>query len=182
MKIINTKTLHSTPFLNLEETTYKDQNGDLKHWNWARRPNDTQAVIIAAIVGDRFVVIRQFRVPLGDYVYELPAGLIDPGESPIEAGKREFSEETGFVISRVVGLSPALYSSPGLTNESAYILYAEAERATSNIKEHGNSEEIEILLLNKSEIRKLLDNHDIKIDGKAYLVLKTYILLYSLQE
>ena len=47
---------------------------------------------------DKIVMIRQYRYPLDDYLYELPAGLIDEGETPEEAAIREMMEETGLTF------------------------------------------------------------------------------------
>ena len=51
---------------------------------------------------DRVVLIRQFRYPLGGYVYELPAGLVDPGENYHTAAIRELKEETGLKLEPIV--------------------------------------------------------------------------------
>ena len=60
--------------------------------------NDPDGVILCGVYGenkDRIVLIRQFRYPIGGYVYELPAGLVEPGEDLLQSGMREMYEETG---------------------------------------------------------------------------------------
>ena len=52
--------------------------------------------VLAITSDDEFVMIRQYRHGLGQTRYELCAGVVDPGESPLEAAKRELSEETGY--------------------------------------------------------------------------------------
>ena len=64
-----------------------------------------------------FVLLSQFRVPLGREVIEIPAGLVDEGETPIEAMARELSEETGYVSGDVRN-SFTVPTSAGLTNET----------------------------------------------------------------
>ena len=62
------------------------------------------------------VLVRQYRKPLENYILEIPAGKIDPGEDPMEATVREIREEVGFQDGRVEHLFD-FYSSPGFCNE-----------------------------------------------------------------
>ena len=71
---------------------------------------------------EKIVLIRQYRYPLGDHLYELPAGLIDEGETPDAAAVREMKEETGLSFEVYAGGDGA-YRSPffmgaGFTDES----------------------------------------------------------------
>lgn len=76
-----------------------------------------QAVaVIAESVRGEIVVIRQFRWAVGDTLYELPAGLVDPGEGPEAAARRELAEETGY-RARVWRPLFDMYTSPGFTTE-----------------------------------------------------------------
>lgn len=71
----------------------------------------------------RVLLARQYRHPAGDYLWELPAGRIDPGESELTGAKRELLEETGYTAAR---WSRALffYSSPGFLDETMAIYLA----------------------------------------------------------
>jgi ADP-ribose pyrophosphatase len=71
----------------------------------------------------RVLLARQFRYPVGDYIWELPAGRIDHGESALAAAKRELMEETGYTARR---WKRALfyYSSPGFLDETMAIYLA----------------------------------------------------------
>jgi len=61
------------------------------------------------------VIIEQFRAPVGKYVIELPAGLIDGGETPEDAAIRELEEETGFKATKVLESSTLQVCDPGMT-------------------------------------------------------------------
>ena len=72
--------------------------------------------ILPILSGDRVLLVKQYRHPIGDLLWEIPAGLIDPGESPLVAAKRELREETGYEAEEwVEGVS--FFTSPGFTDE-----------------------------------------------------------------
>jgi ADP-ribose pyrophosphatase len=95
-KVNNISVLADTKYLKLYNAEYTNKNGDIKNWTIASRKeldkvnnkffnnieDKIDAVIIVAthIDKNKLVIIRQFRVPLNDYVYEIPAGLVDEGE------------------------------------------------------------------------------------------------------
>ena len=87
------------------------------------------AVTVVAVVQEageaRLVMTREFRAPLRAYELSLPSGLIDPGESPLETAVREFKEETGLTLDRVMHVSPPTSSSGGLTDETVAFVFGE---------------------------------------------------------
>jgi len=72
------------------------------------------------------LLVKQFRPPMGSHTLELPAGLIDAGESAAVAALRELKEETGFV-GVVRSVSPAACMSPGLTNETTQLVQVDVD-------------------------------------------------------
>ena len=77
----------------------------------------SKSVVIAPVPEPgRIVLIRQYRYPINAWLWELPAGSVDEGESPERAAVRECHEEIGKVPSTVVRLS-ALYPTPGYCDE-----------------------------------------------------------------
>eukprot|EP01071_Lankesteria_metandrocarpae_P002297 Lankesteria_metandrocarpae@DN2221_c0_g1_i1.p1 len=64
------------------------------------------------------LLVRQFRPAIGRFTIEMPAGLVDPGESPAAAAFRELKEETGFTAKRLLWASPSSTLSPGIGPES----------------------------------------------------------------
>ena len=81
-------------------------------------------VCIAALTdADELLFVRQFRYPYGEVLEELPAGKLERGEDPLEAGKRELKEETGASAERYVSLGK-LYPSPGYCGEIIHLYLA----------------------------------------------------------
>jgi len=85
------------------------------------------AVVLARDSRGRILLVRQFRAPARQFVWELPAGKIDEGETAMQAARRELKEETGFTAgrwSKLVGF----WASPGFLGEKMTIYLAEALR------------------------------------------------------
>jgi len=171
--------------LNMFEISYLDTNARKRIWHFASR-NDSpkcvsghfetpDAVVIVPYHAEqqKMVIIKEFRVPLGDYQYGFPAGLVDDGETVATSVKRELKEETGLVVSMINRLSPPVYSSSGLTDESIVMAYVEC---FGNVSKQGNtsSEDIETLFISPDEARALCSNRQIKCDVKTWLVLSMY--------
>lgn len=183
-------TLSQTKFLNFYHAIYENKNGQEKSWFIASRKTEevmrkqciegtedtVDAVLLVAThqPTGKLVLIRQFRVPLNDYIYELPAGLIDDGEDYKVSVKRELKEETGLDLIAIdeemsVGKT---YLSAGMTDESVALVYCECTGELS--KDYMEADEdIEPMLVCKEEAREILSSHH-KIDIKAYMALCQY--------
>lgn len=131
------------------------QVDDLKAINHEEKPD---AVAMVGIVDDeKVVLIKQYRYAIGDYLYEFPAGLVDSGENIYEAAIREMKEETGldFIPMRTGFSNRAFYSSAGMTDESCSIICGEA-LGSVNTDKNESTEEIEIVLADKDEVKRIL--------------------------
>lgn len=133
--------------------------------------NSADAVAIFAQYENKIVLIRQFRYPVGDYIYELPAGLIDGNETIYEAAKREMFEETG--LSFVPKESPYLknssfFSSPGMTDETCSIVFGECFGEPTSANQEA-SEDIQVILADEAECRRILMEE--KLDMRTTLLL-----------
>jgi ADP-ribose pyrophosphatase len=100
------------------------------------------AAAVAIDDAGQVLLVRQLRPAVGGVMLELPAGLIDPGEQPIETARRELEEETGY-LAEVLEPLVAFYSSPGFTDELIHIFVASGLRKTA--MRHDDEEEIEVV-------------------------------------
>ena len=123
--------------------------------------NIPNGVVIYSLYGekkDKVVLIRQYRYPLGGYVYEFPAGLVDPGEDYQTAAIRELKEETGLTLETVP--VDDIYQKPyfttvGMTDESCATVYGYASGEISK-RFMEDSEEIEVVLADREEVKRIL--------------------------
>ncbi|MBD3296430.1 MAG: NUDIX domain-containing protein [Candidatus Omnitrophica bacterium] len=82
------------------------------------------AALVVPFVGKRIIMIRQLRPVVGEYLWELPAGTLEPGETPYACASRETVEETGFKAGRLKKLG-VIYTTPGFCNEKIHIYSTE---------------------------------------------------------
>jgi ADP-ribose pyrophosphatase len=181
MKILKIEKITDEKWLNLFSAAY-EHNGHSGRWVYAsRKPNGmpdgrADAVVIVPILHvdgkpPRLVMIKEFRVPVGGYDYGFPAGLLEPGESVEEAVRREMFEETGMEVLRFRKISPPVFSSAGMTDEAAILVYVDV-RATAETKQKlEESEEIEVVLFDYEQVCKLCDNPNLPLDAKAWCTL-----------
>ncbi|MBR2765340.1 MAG: NUDIX hydrolase [Blautia sp.] len=132
------------------------------------RRNDPDGVVIYSLYGenhDKVVLVRQYRYTIGDYIYEFPAGLIEPGENDEQGAVRELKEETGLTLTPVQ-VDP-MYRKPffttiGMTDESCSTVYGYASGQVTNRGEE-DTEEIEIVLADRQEVRRILREEKVAI-------------------
>ena len=135
------------------------------------RKNKADGVIIYSLYqeeGDeeeKIVLIRQYRCPLDDYIYEFPAGLVDEGEDFKTAGVRELKEETGLDFTPIETkdmFTKPFFTTVGMTDESCGTVYGYA-KGTPSKDEQEENEEIEIVLADRKEVRRILQEENVAI-------------------
>lgn len=185
MSIKDYEKLTAEPWLNLFRIRYDDRQGKNRHWQMASRADipkcvsgdfdQPDAVVIAAFHTDaqKVVICREYRVALADHEYGFPAGLIDEGETVEDATRRELMEETGLTLTRMVDVSPVLYSSAGMTDESVAMVSVTCEGEPSTAGNQG-AEQIEVILASAEEVGRLCRDPGLKFDAKAWLVLSRF--------
>lgn len=135
---------------------------------------DSVVLIMHNEAGDKILLNREFRMACGDFVFNFPAGLIDPGEEFMESAKRELKEETGLRLVRVDDVLGESFSAIGFSNEKniCVVGVAQGEFAPSS----STVEEIAAAWYTKAEIRELLK--------KEYFAARTqcYCYLWSRED
>ena len=140
---------------------------DANHLKAVTRENKPDGVILYGVYGeakDRVVLIRQYRYPLGDYVYEFPAGLVEEGEEMAAAGIREMYEETGLVFTPVDAgcYCRPFFTTIGMTDESCGTVFGYCSGEPTSVHEEA-SEEIQVILADRAEARRILREENVAI-------------------
>ena len=185
-RIKGVKRLTENRFLNLYELDARQRDGKAIRYYVASRAKKTEdlksvsghrradGVIMYGVYGeqkDRIVLIRQYRYPLGDYIYEFPAGLVEPGEDVREAGIREMFEETGMTFTPREGgdFERPFFTTVGMTDESCAMVFGYCSGTPSN--EHQEAaEDIQVVLADREECRRILKEENVAI-MPAYMMM-----------
>lgn len=130
---------------------------------------DSVVIIVTDESGERLLIDKEFRLAVGDWVYNFPAGLIDEGEEPLESAKRELREETGLELYEADDFLGPSYSAVGFSNEINVCVVGKARgefhASTSTV------EEIEPRWYTKAELRELLKTEKFAARTQAYCYL-----------
>ncbi|OAQ60023.1 ADP-ribose pyrophosphatase [Pochonia chlamydosporia 170] len=132
-KIISTSPLSDgeARWIKLIKINYQDAKGTPRTWESAERRTrpantDIDGVGIVAILdkptGKEIILQKQYRPPIGMVTIEVPAGLVDAGESAEQAAVRELREETGYVGVPTES-SPVMYNDPGFCNTNLRMVH-----------------------------------------------------------
>ena len=194
-KIKEITTLVETKFMSLYNIKYLNKSKKEKSWIVASRKSKdvlegiylnnerdkVDAVIICAYHKEKnkLVIIKEFRVPINKYIYELPAGLVDSDDDNFEKTViRELKEETCLDVVEIKKdlSSNQVYLSPGMTDESAAFVYCICEGEVS--KDYlEDDEDIEAILVSQEEAKEILKNEETPLDIRVYLALQSFALM-----
>ena len=127
--------------------------------------NRPDAVAVYALAGDKVVLVKQYRYPINAWIYEFPAGLVENGEDYHDTAVREMKEETGLDL-QIIKVDPMIekscFTSVGMTDEASATVYGYASGEITHQFEE-ISEEIEVVLADKEEVRRILREENVAL-------------------
>ena len=178
-RIRNVKKQTNNRFLNMYELEVAHRDGKISPYYMASRiddpmqvkavtkQNNPNGVIMYGVYGDNkdhVVLVRQYRYPIGGYVYEFPAGLVEPGEDLTQAGVREMYEEAGLVFTPVDAgcyMKP-FFTTVGMTDESCGTVFGYCSGEPTNCHQE-SSEDIQVVIADRAECRRILKEENVAI-------------------
>ncbi len=186
-RILSVEKRTDNHFVNLYEIKFENRVGHERKYFIASRAKDVEelklktkqnrpdGVIIYSLYGelhDRMVLVRQYRVSIDAYLYELPAGLVDEGETFAQAGARELKEETGLDFEPLE--VDEMYHKPffttvGMTDESCATVYGYAHGSVSKEGLEDN-EDLEVVLADRAEAARILREERVSMNC-GYLIM-----------
>lgn len=163
-KTLSSKLLYKGKFLDFKEDVVEIDT-EPKIESFRQYMIHPGGVCIIPVLDDgRIVLEKQFRKPIEQILYEIPAGKIDPGENdPLGTAKRELQEETGYTAETWIDLG-IIYPCPGYSTEILYLYLAKDLKAGEQNLDHGELIDIEIMSL--EEIENKIYNGEIR-DSKT---------------
>ncbi|HUL01009.1 MAG TPA: NUDIX hydrolase [Nitrospirota bacterium] len=181
MEIIDKKIVWMGNFMSAVEITYRDARGVIRTWEALERVGIAGIVVMVALTPSGTILLeKQFRPPLGRDVIELPAGLVDPGETMEEAARRELVEETGWTAHTLTYLAEGPISTGASTEALRAYLCTDLEHVGKNGGD--DNEIIEVIEVPIEDVQSFLRNEqkdgmlvDLKVFGLVELARKALV-------
>lgn len=182
MKYKGLKLVHEGKFMATYDLYYETEDGkdktyemisrnhDMKTYEDVHNPKiDSVILIINNPEGDKILLNQEFRMSMGRWIYNFPAGLIDPGETPEQSAKRELREETGLNLVSIRDVLNESYNAVGFSNEKSVCILGTAEGTFH--KSSSTLEEIHANWYSKAEVLELLKTEPFAARTQAYAYL-----------
>jgi len=162
--------LYKGKIFRLDKDTVRFPDGSESEFDIVRHPG---AAAIVPFLSDpegeepQVLLLRQFRYAADGYIYEIPAGRLDAGETPIDCAARELKEETGCTADRLEPLF-TMFTTPGFTDETIHIFMATGLTHGQSAREP--DEFAEVVIVRLAEALELIQQGAVP-DGKTALAL-----------
>jgi ADP-ribose pyrophosphatase len=170
MPLLSTSRLYSGRIVNLDLDTVRFPDDSTGQLEMLRHPGASAVVPFLdppTQVDPRVVLIRQFRHAAEGFIWEVPAGRLDAGESPESCAERELEEEAGVRARRLERLT-TIYTTPGFTDERIHLFMAVGLEPGA---EHREADEfMELHTLRWSEVMRLVEKGEV-VDAKTLICL-----------
>jgi ADP-ribose pyrophosphatase len=165
---ISSRRVHTGKIISLHVDTVRFPDGSVGELEMVRHSGASAVVpFVSDPRGDdpQILLIRQYRYAAEEYLYEIPAGRLDPGEEPLQCAIRELREETGCTAERVEFMFTML-TTPGFTDERIHVFMATGLERGETAHEADEFMTTETVTLSRA--LQLIEQGDIK-DGKTAL-------------
>lgn len=162
--------LYKGRIFTLDRDTVRFPDGSESEFDIVRHPGASAVVpFLSDPEGEepQILLLRQFRYAAGGYIYEVPAGRLDPGEEPIDCAVRELKEETGCTADRVEPLF-TMFTTPGFTDEIIHVFMATGLTHGEAAREP--DEFADVVIMRLAEALELIQKGAIP-DGKTALAI-----------
>jgi ADP-ribose pyrophosphatase len=164
MKLIESKEVYGCKLFKVTEDKAVDPKSNFEiARSIVRHPGS--AVMLAMDDKKRILLVRQYRLPAGKHLWELPAGKVDQGETPLQAAKRELAEETGYRAKKWRKLA-SYFASPGFVQEKMTLFLA--TELTAGDATPMDDERIEARWFPRKELHQMIQAGRIE-DGKTII-------------
>lgn len=170
MSLISTERRYTGRVINLDVDTVRFPDGASGQLEMVRHPGASAVVPFIDDPDDpdpRILLLRQFRHAADGFIWEIPAGRLDSGESPETCARRELAEETGMRATRIERLT-TFYTTPGFTDERIHLFLAGGLETGEHRREA--DEFMEVHSTRWSEAMGMIERGEI-VDGKTLLAL-----------
>jgi ADP-ribose pyrophosphatase len=158
--------LYKGRIFTLNRDTIRFPDGSVSEFDIVRHPGASAVVpFMSDPAGDdpQLLLLRQYRYAAGGYIYEIPAGRLDEGESPAACAVRELKEETGCTAEQLVPLT-TMFTTPGFTDEVIHLFMATG--LTHGEANREADEFVDIVIMGLSEALELIHSGEI-VDAKT---------------
>jgi ADP-ribose pyrophosphatase len=163
-KVVKNEKLYNGKVFNLVVDQIEYSSGSRAIREVAEHPGG--AVALAIFPDERIILVKQFRYPMGKFLYELPAGKLDAGEDPAVCAERELTEETGYMAKNWKKLT-AIYTSPGFCTEQLHIFLAtELSRSEKGQKLEEGEQSLTVEIVPLSRTIQMIERQEI-VDAKT---------------
>jgi len=164
MELLKFEKVKDGKYLKNYELTYRNKAGKEKKYEMVSRRElsniediggKPSGVSIVATCKEKLLLLHEFRMGVNRTVYNLCAGMINPGETVEECITRELYEETGLKIKKIKKILPPSYAAVAISDTTTYIAFVEVE---GDFEDHtSDNEQIDANFYTRDEVKKLLD-------------------------
>ena len=167
---LDRRELYDGKIFRLDKDTVRFPDGSQSEFDIVRHPG---AAAVVPFLNDptgeepQILLLRQFRYAADGYIYEIPAGRLDAGESPAACAARELKEETGCTAERIEPLF-SMFTTPGFTDETIHVFMATGLTHGQSAREA--DEFAEVVIMRLAEALELIRDGVIP-DGKTALAI-----------